>query len=295
MFYYFQLIRIHTLPLVFASLIMGVFLSLRAGFFSWDLSILILLTATNLQIVANIANDYGDGIRKIDGRDRIGFERMMQSKKISKRTIKLILLIHIFLAVLCGLLLLFFSFENIKSRHFWTWLFIGFTCMLSALGYSLGKKPYSYSILGDISVFIYFGPVAVIGSYLLLTQNYSYSLLLESCAIGFLAVSVLNLNNIRDLSTDKEGGRQTVAVRLGEQKAKIYQKTLVLTSFVIYLIAAYYRFSYWYQGLLLLAFLPIIHLNFTLSKVDKRYNQLLKKHCVFILLFSLIYGVALNL
>ena len=126
MFYYFQLIRIHTLPLVFASLIMGVFLSLRAGFFSWDLSILILLTATNLQIVANIANDYGDGIRKIDGRDRIGFERMMQSKKISKRTIKLILLytVVLVLAVLCGNVTfdcIILSKPILKSTiYFWT-------------------------------------------------------------------------------------------------------------------------------------------------------------------------------
>ncbi len=291
---YLQLIRIHTLPLVFASIGIGIFLSLRDGFFSWSLSVLILLTATSLQIVANIANDYGDGIRKIDDKNRIGFERMLQSGKISKRKIKIALLINISLAVFFGLILLFFAFENIKSIYFWIWFFIGFTCISTALRYSLGKNPHSSTGLGDIFVFLYFGPVAVIGSYFLLTGNYHYSLLLESCAMGCLSVSVLNLNNIRDLSTDKKKGRQTVAVRLGEQKAKIYQKILVLTSFIIYLIAAYYRFSYWYQGLILLIFLPLIHLTFALGEMDEKYNQLLKKQCIFILLFSIAYGAALN-
>ena len=98
---YLKLIRIHTLLLAFASISVGILLAIRDGGFSWNLSILILLTAISLQIVANIANDYGDGVRKIDGGDRIGFERMMQSGKISKRAIA----INIFLAVLCGLLL----------------------------------------------------------------------------------------------------------------------------------------------------------------------------------------------
>ena len=218
---YLKLIRIHTLLLAFASISVGILLAIRDGGFSWNLSILILLTAISLQIVANIANDYGDGVRKIDGGDRIGFERMMQSGKISKRAIKLALVIHIFLAVLCGLLLLFFAFENIKYRHFWTWLLIGIVCIISALRYSLGEKPHSATALGDISVFLFFGPVAIIGSYFLLTKSYHYSLLLESSVVGLLSVSVLNLNNIRDIATDKKKGRQTFAIRLGEQQAKI--------------------------------------------------------------------------
>ncbi len=294
MHHYLQLIRIHTLPLVFASLSIGILLALKDGVFSWSLSILILLTATNLQIVANIANDYGDGIKKIDGKDRIGFERMWQSGKISKRAIKIALLVNIFLAAICGATLLVLAFGGIESQYFWVWIFIGIVCIVSALRYSLGKKPHSSTGLGDISVFIFFGPVAVIGSYFLLTKSYHYVLLLESTTMGLLTVSVLNLNNIRDIATDQKKGRQTFAIRLGEQRAKIYQKILVLTSLVICLIAGYYRFEHWYQWIVLLVFLPLVHLAFSLGKIDKKYNQHLKKQCMFIFLFSVSYGTILN-
>ena len=133
----------------------------------------------------------------------------------------------------------------------------------------------------------------MIGSYFLLTYGYNHFLLLESVAIGTLAVSALNLNNIRDIKSDKKGGRETIAIRLGEKKAKQYQKIIILVSLFFFILASRHRFLYCYQWFFLLCYLPMIKINFSLGRIRKEYNRFHTRHCFFIFLISLFYGVAL--
>ena len=290
---YLKLIRIQFILVIIAPIVIGIFLALKEGFFSWKLSVLLLLTAACLEFVASVANDYGDGVRGIDGENRIGPERIFGLKKISDRAIKTIIVVAVIFCIFLGTLLLFFAFGSVTYFYFGVWFFIGFLCLWAALRYSLGSQSYSNTGLGDVSIFIFEGPVGVIGSYFLLTYSYNHFLLLESIAIGTLTISAINLNNIRDIKSDKKGGRKTIAIRLGEKKAKQYQKTIILVSLVFFVLASSYRFLYWYQWLFLLCYLPLIKINFSLGRIRKEYNVFHTRHCFFIFLIALSYGIAL--
>ncbi len=290
---YLKLIRVQFILTIISSIVIGIFLALEDGFFSWKLSILLLLTAACLEFVASVANDYGDGIRGIDGKNRIGPERIFGSGKISAKAIKTIIIAAVIFCIFLSVVLLFFSFKSITSFYFWLWFLIGLLCLWAALKYSLGITPHSKTGLGDISIFIFEGPVGVIGSYFLLTLNYNHFLFLESIAIGTLAVSAINLNNIRDIKSDKKGGRKTIAIRLGEKKAKLYQKIIILVSLAFFILASSYRFLYWYQWLFLICYLPLIKINFSLGRIKKKYNVFHTKHCFFVFFIALSYGIAL--
>ena len=291
---YLKLLRIHTLLLSSSSVAMGVLLSLYdlSSFSAVSASriLLIFLTAFSLQIIVNIANDYGDGLRGVDKHHIEGQDRKAQWSKIPERTILLVLKLFIALAVLLGVSLIYTSFKQFSLTMLF-WGVIGLFCIFAALKYSLGKNPHATSGLGDISVFIFFGLVAVLGSYFFVNNQLPpYNLLLESSAMGLLCVSVLNINNIRDLITDTQSGRKTVAIRLGEKKAKIYQQCLILSSFFLFLIASWLRVNTASQWLVFLLFLPLFWINFSLNVPKERYNNYLKTQCLIIFIFSFCYA-----
>lgn len=292
---YLKLLRLHTLPLSFAAIGTGIFLAaMSTENISLYTIIFLVLTAANFQIIANISNDYGDGLRGEDTK-KPNFERVFQLGKISKKQIQIALLISIIIVFINIYLLLFFSFRGTNfSLKLLGWYLLGVVCIWAAMKYSLGKNHHNKSGLGDLSVFIFFGPVAVIGSYFLISKRYDNFILIESVAIGLLIVSVLNLNNIRDLTIDKKNSRKTVAIMLGEKKAKIYQKILVSSSFLLYLLAGYYKFTTFYQYLSMLIFLAILWLAFYLPKKEqlKLYTARLKQKCIFIFIFTILYGVS---
>ena len=289
---YFKLIRIYSLPLSFSPIFMGVsFAFYSQAQFSLLQVFLLFFTAFGLQIISNIANDYGDAVRKVDGKNRIGFERLYAKKKISKKKILFLLFLSFVITFLMGVFLLWISWQDI---FLFFWLLLGIVCLLAALKYSLGKNPHSQSGWGDLSVFIFFGLIAVLGSYSILTKKIPPTILiLESIAIGLLITSVLNLNNIRDLETDKKAKRKTVAIRLGDQNAKIYQKILVLTSFIFFLVVKILSIESSWEYSVFLFFLPILNITFSLDVVKQKYNSYLKKQCFFILLFSIFYNLKL--
>ena len=171
---YFKLIRIQYILTAISPITIGIFLALQEGFFSWKLSVLFLLTAACLEFVASVANDYGDGIRGIDGENRIGPERIFGLKKISVQSKNFVIILAVIFCVFLGTLLLFFAFKSVVSFYFWVWIFIGFFCLWVALKYSLGSKSHSNTGLGDVSIFIFEGYVGVIGGYFLLTYSYNH-------------------------------------------------------------------------------------------------------------------------
>ena len=284
--FYFKLLRIQTLLLSAASIALGVLLAFFVfpnSSISFLQITLLFLTAFCLQIVTNIANDYGDGKRGIDGKDRVEFVRVFSKK------ILLYLGFFIILSLFFGVWLVWVSFKEI-SLFSLLWVVLGIFALAAALKYSMGKSPYAASGFGDISVFIFFGWVAVLGSFFLIQKVFFPSLFLEASAIGFLAVSVLNLNNIRDLESDKQGGRRTIAVLLGEKNAKIYQQILVWNSLFLFLLAGILRIEQYFQWVVFLFFIPLIYRSYLLKENKENYNEYLKQQCLFIFLFTLTYA-----
>lgn len=229
--------RPKTLPLALVSILTGSVLAFSVGSWSWPVTVLALLTATLLQILSNLANDYGDALKGTDNEQRLGPMRAIQSGAVSLADMKQAMIINVLLTIVSGLALVFYALDSARSIA--AFLALGVLAILAAIAYTVGNKPYGYVGLGDVSVFIFFGLLGVSGSYFLHTGQIEWRLLLPSLGCGLLAVSVLNINNMRDIENDALCGKRTVVVRLGQQRAKIYHLLLLvgaLCAFASYLL-----------------------------------------------------------
>ncbi len=229
--------RPKTLPLALVSILTGSVLAYAAGQFSPTISILAFVTATLLQILSNLANDYGDAVKGTDNEKRLGPLRAIQSGAVSTAQMKQAIIFNIVLIVISGLTLVLYSLNSLESIL--TFIGLGILAILAAIAYTMGSKPYGYVGLGDISVFLFFGLLGVSGTYFLHTGHVDTTLFLPALGCGLLAVAVLNINNMRDIDNDRACGKRTVAVRLGQHKAKQYHFILLggaILAFAIYLL-----------------------------------------------------------
>jgi 1,4-dihydroxy-2-naphthoate octaprenyltransferase len=200
-------------PVVVAS-------SLAGSEFNWSRSVLALTVGIWLQIGVNFANDYSDGIKGTDD-DRVGPIRLVASGLASANSVKTAALVSFLIASIAGLWLsLLTSFVLIP---------IGLICIAAAWGYTGGKNPYGYRGFGEISVFIFFGIVATVGSFYVQTEKITLMSFIVAIPMGALSCAILTVNNIRDLDKDKVAGKRTFAVRVGNSKARrIYVSLLIL-------------------------------------------------------------------
>lgn len=215
-------IRLKTLPLALAPILLGAGSAAATGHFNGLVLWLSLTTALLLQILSNLANDYGDGVRGTDSGDRCGPVRMLASGQVTARQLRQAIIYTALLALLTGLLLLY----SALGTNFAAWLgfmLLGILALLAALGYTLGRRPYGYLGLGDIAVFTFFGPVAVLGTHYLMQQQVTSTGAWAALTSGLLSMAVLNINNIRDLDSDLIAGKRTLALRLGLARARVYQ------------------------------------------------------------------------
>lgn len=229
--------RPKTLPLALVSILTGSVLAYSTHQFSLAVAVLAFLTATLLQVLSNLANDYGDAVKGTDNENRLGPIRAIQSGSVSLRDMKQAIIINVVLTLMSGLTLVFYSLDSLTSIL--AFIGLGVLAIVAAIAYTVGNKPYGYVGLGDISVFIFFGLLGVAGTYFLHTGVVAPLLTLPAVGCGLLAVAVLNINNMRDIENDKVCGKRTVAVRLGQQKAKQYHSMLLvgaLMAFLVYLI-----------------------------------------------------------
>ncbi len=224
--------RPKTLPLALVSIITGSALAFSTGSMSWSVAFLALVTATLLQILSNLANDYGDAVKGTDNDNRLGPTRAIQSGEVSQQDMKKAIVLNIVLTIVAGLGLVFHALDSAQSII--TFIGLGVLAIIAAIAYTVGNKPYGYAGLGDISVFIFFGLLGVSGTYFLHTGHIDSLLFLPAVGCGLLAVAVLNVNNMRDIENDSACGKRTVAVRLGEHKAKIYHFTLLLCAVIAF-------------------------------------------------------------
>ena len=221
--------RLRTLPLALSSIIMGGFLAAKFGNFNATIFVLACLTTILLQVLSNFANDYGDTQNGADLADRVGPARAVQSGKISPQQMFRGIISLGVCSLIAGVLLIYVSFGGF-TQLFWTFLAIGLICILAAYTYTAGKKPYGYSGYGDISVFIFFGLVGVVGSYFLYSKSFNPQIIWPAISCGALATGVLNINNLRDINSDKTAGKITIPVRIGRTNTIIYQWALLLVA-----------------------------------------------------------------
>jgi 1,4-dihydroxy-2-naphthoate octaprenyltransferase len=293
---WFRAFRLRTLPLSFSSIILGSLLALWKGSFYVDILIGALVTTLFLQILSNLANDYGDFKNGLDNQNRVGPERSVQSGEISLRAMRNAIILFSILAFASGLWLLKAASKSIDFGTLIIFLSIGVLAILAALKYTMGKKPYGYRGMGDIAVFLFFGLAGVAGTYFLHTNELSWEEFLPAIAIGLLATGVLNLNNMRDEENDRNSGKRSLVVIMGQKKAKLYHAFLILGAIASAVTFTLLHFNSIYQFLFLLA-VPMLLQNLIVVFRNEKPSELdseLKKLALATLIFAITMGIGLN-
>ena len=221
-----QAIRLRTLPLAWASLTMGAALALSNGIFDWSIYLLSIATAFALQILSNLANDYGDAVSGLDGEHRVGPKRTIQDGLITKSQMKKAIFLTGSISFILGLSLIYISFQD--WRLMLVFLIIGLGAIAAAINYTVGSNPYGYSGWGDLFVLIFFGWIGVSGSHMLYNGSLDVMTLLPGTSLGLLAVAVLNVNNIRDIDSDRISGKNSIPVKIGRSNAVKYHAALLI-------------------------------------------------------------------
>jgi 1,4-dihydroxy-2-naphthoate polyprenyltransferase len=223
--------RLRTLPLASSSVLTaGAVYNSVQGTIDFVIFILALCTAIALQVLSNFANDLGDFQKGTDNKDRIGPKRSVQSGEIAADEMKRAVLFAALISLGLGILLLWVSLgKNGLFSEVLILLVIGLISIAGAIKYTMGKGAYGYKGLGDAAVFIFFGLVAVLGTYFLLNPIFEqiWEAFPSACMIGAYSTAVLNLNNLRDHENDKTAGKKTMVVILGFDRAKLYHLAII--------------------------------------------------------------------
>jgi 1,4-dihydroxy-2-naphthoate polyprenyltransferase len=225
--------RLRTLPLALANAVMGSFLALFDGDFRWSICILTILTITSLQILSNLANDYGDAVSGADGPDRIGPTRVTSSGLVTRKEMKKMITVFVLFSVVSGTLLILMGLKHVPWFRILIYFGLGLAAIVAAIKYTIGKNPYGYRGFGDLFVFIFFGLVGVIGSYYLYTNWFDKHVIIPAISVGLLSTAVLNINNLRDIPADSESGKITLPVKFGFNFARKYHVALVGSALIL--------------------------------------------------------------
>jgi 1,4-dihydroxy-2-naphthoate octaprenyltransferase len=285
--------RPRTLPLALSCILMGCFLAASTGRFSWPVALLSVLTTTLLQILSNFANDYGDAVNGKDTELRQGPIRAVHSGNIPASVMLRAIIIFSVLALISGISLLTIALKGASANTFWVFLGIGIACIIAAITYTAGKRPYGYVGLGDLSVLIFFGWVGVLGSSYLHTHIWNWDLLLPATSCGLFAVAVLNINNIRDIESDKATGKNSIPVRLGREKAILYHWAILGVGMFCVLLYTVQHFSGYTSLLFLFSFPLFIKNGLAISQLKKasELDPYLKQMALSTLLFVILFGI----
>jgi len=252
--------RPKTLPAAIAPVLVGTsFAGYNASFLH---TFLALTVALCLQIGVNYANDYSDGIKGTDF-DRVGPMRLVGSGAATADSVKKAAFISFFVAAIAGLIL--------ASRTSWLLIILGAICIIAAWTYTGGPKPYGYQAMGEVSVFIFFGVVATVGTYYVQTESVSREVILASFAMGALACAILVLNNLRDLPSDEVAGKKTLAVVMGDKSTRDLYKWLMFFALVISVALALFSFYY----LFALVSLPLVSKSVRAVSAGARGGELI--------------------
>ncbi len=287
--------RLRTLPLSLAGVVLGIFLAAANHNVSTWTVVFLLLTTVCLQILSNLSNELGDYLSGTDGEQRIGPLYSLAEGNISVEAFKRLIYLFVALCSVFGTIMIGLAFGTLFALKPMMLLILGAGAIWAATHYTLGKRPYGYRGMGDISVFIFFGLVSVMGGYFVIAGVLdTWILLLPAATIGVFSVGVLNTNNIRDMESDA-GTRITIPLKIGERRAKIYQTVLITTGWILML--AYTLITYtsaW--NFLYLITLPLYILH--LMGIWKHHGSALDKYLPLLVmssfLFSILAGVGIS-
>jgi len=223
---WWQTIRPKTLFASLSPVLLASALAYRAEMFDWTLCLVTLFCALTLQIAVNIANDLYDGLSGVDNEERVGPTRALHAGLVTQRQLTTALRLVVLLSTLSGCYLVYEGGV--------IFLFLGMLSLLGVYSYSAGPFPLASHALGETAVFLFFGLIAVLGSYYLQTQSLSLTALLYACIAGLHASAVMLVNNIRDIASDKKAGKITLAVCLGDKRARALFVFLIVMSLVLH-------------------------------------------------------------
>lgn len=285
--------RLRTLPLALACIGMGGFLAAEAEAFRLDIFLLCIVTTIFLQILSNLANDYGDSVHGADSHHRAGPSRAVQSGAITPAQMRRALFLFVLLCLLSGIALLLVAF----GPDWGALLFffgLGVACILAAIAYTVGNKPYGYIGLGDVAVLIFFGFVGVLGSTYLFTKNFHWYDILPALSCGFFSMAVLNINNIRDIDSDREAGKYSIPVRIGREKAIRYHWFLLIAGMCCPVLYSVINYRSPWQFLFLLV-LPLFIRNGAAvwKKSPSELDPYLRQMAIGTLVFVILFGIGI--
>ncbi|OJW70833.1 MAG: 1,4-dihydroxy-2-naphthoate octaprenyltransferase [Candidatus Amoebophilus sp. 36-38] len=288
---WFRAMRLPTILLAVAGVMMGSVLAFWEGSYNLWISLWTVVTASLLQIVANLANDYGDFLHGAGVGDRVVAQG---GNGLSLSQLKRLLWGVILCALVAGLILLHVA--GLSSPIFFKFTLLGGISILAAITYTMGPKPYAYLGLGDVSVFLFFGLIAVGGTVYLHTRTWNNVYLLPAISCGCLSVAVLNLNNIRDIVIDAEVEKKTLVVRLGKRFAICYQWGLILTAIIAIVIFTLLYYRNLWQWLFVIGIPRLIqNVRMTMRLSGDQLNEVLQRLVLAYLCFVLLFGIGILL
>ena len=283
--------RLRTLPLSLSGVCLGMMLAASDYRVPWTVILFTALTTVSLQVLSNLSNELGDYYHGTDTKDRLGPSYGMMEGGLTVSEMKMLIGGAMALCIVFGLLMIRSSFGTLLSLESVCLMMLGGAAISGAMKYTLGRNPYGYQGLGDIFVFIFFGLVAVLGSYFVAAYIIpSWIFLLPACTIGFFSIGVLNVNNIRDMETDAEN-RITVAIKLGEKKAKIYQTVLIVLGWICMIAFCLLRFfDPWHYLFVLTLPLFIMHVKGVWKYSGRELDKMLPLLVMSTFAFALLAG-----
>jgi 1,4-dihydroxy-2-naphthoate octaprenyltransferase len=216
--------RLRTLPAAVAPVLVGTALADTEGRFRVGAFIAALLGSIFIQVGTNLSNDYSDARRGADTEDRLGPVRVTAGGLVPPRQVLLATYISFGMAVLCGAYLVYVAGPVLLA--------IGAASILAGVLYTGGPRPYGYEGLGEVFVFLFFGIVAVTGSYYVQQESLEWEAFALAVPVGLLAAAILVVNNVRDIDTDRRAGKRTLAVRLGRPRARTLFSVMLLVAYV---------------------------------------------------------------
>ena len=287
--------RPKTLLLALSSTLLGSFLAAAEQRFHWNVFLLAALTTILLQILSNLANDYGDFTNGKDNANRVGPRRMVQSGEISVLSMRYAIVLVTVCSFAAGIALIIAGTEGELPAVKVLFVILGIASIAAALKYTIGDNPYGYRGWGDLSVFLFFGIIGTVGTYALHTHHITADVFLPAACIGFLSAGVLNVNNLRDEATDTQAAKRTLVVLLGRDRAKIYQAILLALAV---LSGCFYTLMNFRSGIqfLFLCSLPFLvkHVRTVIKNTcPEELNAELKNLSLSTLLFSILFGLGL--
>ena len=212
--------RPRTLPTAVSPVLVGTGAAVGAGAVQPVLAVLALVVAVSLVVGVNYANDYSDGIRGTDD-DRVGPVRLVGSRLAAPTAVRTAAFLCFSVAALAGLTL-------VSLTRTWWLIAVGALCVAGAWFYTGGRRPYGYAALGELAVFVFFGPVAVLGTTFTQSGPPGPLAIVGAVGVGLLACAVLVVNNLRDIVGDEAVGKRTLAVVLGDRDTRRLYATMVL-------------------------------------------------------------------